>query len=186
MGKLNFIKQEGFSIVELMVALALLGFVLASGYMFFGFGLRTYDRGEQQSIAQQGIRIAADFISSEIRYANEIIISPADISEEGYYYIYQDGDSVVFRDANGSERTLLDSNRDQIAYRVLFAEESVVEKIDLSLVVMFTLEAEDDIYSLDTSVYIMNLNDSDKYEDLTEQEGSADVIKYKKPAALMN
>jgi len=185
-GKLRLRKQDGFTVVELMVVLTILGIVLALGYMYFDFGMRTFARGERQSIAQQAIRLAADYISSEIRYADEIIINPANTNANEYYYIEQQSDSVVYfyRDENGTataNRTLLDSSADDIAYSIAFSEQSAVEKIVLDLVVEFTLEAEDGLYSLDTNVFILNLNDSNKYQDLSSQEEAASVIKFRKP-----
>lgn len=182
MGKLIFKKQAGFTFIELLIVLGLIAIVLSLGYMFFGFGLRTFDRGERQTIAQQGIRSAANFITSEIRFADEIILNPEEISNaDDYYYIYQLGDSVFYQDQdkNNPARILFDSISDEIAYSISFAENSYDEGIKNSLVISFTLEAEDDLYSLDTNVYILNLNDSNKYEDLSE--GPAKVVKYKTP-----
>jgi len=183
-GKLNLKKQGGFTVVELLIVLIVLTIVLSLGYMFFSFGLRAFSRGEQQSIAQQGIRNAANFISSEIRYAEEIIINPEEIVDnDQYYYIYQQvgGGSVIYRDTNMNERILLDHTFDEIAYSISFAEQSFTAGIDTSLVVSFVLEAENDLYVLDTNVYILNLVDGTKYDDLSGGVGHIDGIKFKKP-----
>ena len=181
MGKLIIRKQCGFTVVELMVVLALLGIVLALGYMFFGFGISTFARGERQTIAQQEIRRGAEFITSELRFANKITIEPADLTEGGYYYIYQEGDSVVYKDKSGQERVVLDSSADGITYLISFNEESVQESRDYGLIIKFVLEAEDNLYVLDTNVYIMNLRNKNNYQDLSTQNGSASAIKFSKP-----
>ncbi len=184
MGKLVFKKQDGFTVVELLTVLAILGIVLALGYMYFGFGVDTFARGERRSIAQQSIRLSADLITNELRYAEEVILDPANTAESGYYYIEQQGDSVILLDKTDEnevlERVLLDSEVDDIAYKVSFEEESAVERIDFNLVLLLTLEAEDGLYELDTKVYVLNLTDGDKYE--SGGGGPTPVIKFRKPS----
>ncbi len=187
MGGLNFKKQHGFSVVELMLVLTLLSVILALGYMFFSFGYRAFGQGERQTIAQQAIRSGTEFITSEIRYADEITINPDNISNnDDYYYIFQQGDSVVYQDKNKnlSERIILDSSADNIVYRVNFAEnheKSNISIFDIDLIINFTIETEDNLYSLETNVYILNLEDIDNYNDFSGNQGHITGIKYKKP-----
>jgi len=177
-------KQDGFTVVELMIALALLLIILATGYMFFGFGFRSFNRGEQRAIAQQSIRTAAAFISSEIRYANLITINPETVStSDDFNYIYLNGDSVYYQDKDKSipPKTLLDGTVDQMSYSIIFMEDSyVVASSKVTLVLAFNLAA-DSIYSLDTNVFILNLEDSSNYNDLSAQTGNVTGIKYQKP-----
>ena len=114
-------KSDGISIVELLVVLSLLGIVLALGYTYFAFGVRAYDRGEQHAIAQQASRLASGFITSEIRFANEIEINPDDNNfESGYRYIYVENESIKHVNENGNVRILADSNVDGMDYRIFF------------------------------------------------------------------
>ncbi len=116
-------KQDGLSLVELMIALSLLGIVLALGFMYFNFGVQAFDRGERQTIAQQASRITSDFVTAELRFAKEIEINPTDgISEsgDGYRYIYLDDKSILFRDENGNDRILADGLADSIPYHISF------------------------------------------------------------------
>jgi len=180
-GKLITKRQCGFNLVELLVVISLLGIVLALGYMFIIFGIRTYNRGERQSIAQQSIRQGTEFITSEIRYADEIIINP-ESKPEGYHYIYQNvNSSVIYRDTNNVERIILDSAVDKIVYSISFDGEAEGETLDYKLVILYSLEAEDDLYSLSTSVHIINLSDSDNYQDLSIVDEITTVIQYSKP-----
>lgn len=184
MGKLTLNKQGGFSLVELLIVLALLGLVLALGYMYFGFGLSTYARGERQSIAQQSIRQGADFITSELRYADEIILDPTDLNKAGYYYILQDGTSVIYYyiDNGGNQvqtRTILDSALDEIDYEISFVEDTLLTQVSYRLILEFNLTADDGLYSLDTKVNILNLNEADKYQ--SEEGDSFSAVKFKKP-----
>lgn len=180
MVKLVIKKQCAFALAELLIVLALLGMVLGLGYMYFDFGATTFAGGERRSIAQQSIRLGADFITSEIRYANQLTINPVSM-QAGFHYIYQQGNSVIYRNRSGAERILLDGRADRIAYSVSFAEESAVGGIDFTLVLLFTLAADVNLYSLDTSVHILNLVDASKYTGLSDGSTVATVIQYKKP-----
>ncbi len=185
--KLILKKQNGLALLELMVALALIGIVLFLGYMFFDFGARTFARGERQSIAQSSIRLGADFITNEIRYADKLVYDPNDPMKEEHYYIKQEGSSVIYYyvDENGNktqERTMLDSVADGMIYEISFDEANYIEisQNQIKVVILFTLKADTDLYVLDTKVNILNLNNQDNYEN----EGSipAPAIMFKKPA----
>jgi len=178
-GKLK-IKQDGFTIIELMVVLVILLIVISLGYMFFDFGIRAFNRGEQRAIAQQATRTASSFISSEMRYASHITINPPaiDTSDDDYSYIYQNGQSVYFQDKDKSipARILLDSSADQIAYSITFNEDLVDPTHP---VIEYILEAEN-IYTLTSNVFILNL--ANKYHYIRNpQTDNITGIKYKKP-----
>ena len=156
----NFMKkQDGLSLVELMITLSLLGIVLALGYMYFDYGVQAFDRGERQSIAQQASRITSDFVTAELRFAKEIEINPeGGISEAGYRYIYldddtdsDDTDSIVFRDEEGNERILASSQADGMPYFIKF-DSNIPDDV-----VIFDIEADNGLYELHTRVQALNL-----------------------------
>lgn len=64
-------KNGGFTIIELLITLSLVGFVLVSTCTFYLFGLRSWQRSSASMEAQQSARIAIDMIISELRYAHE-------------------------------------------------------------------------------------------------------------------
>ncbi|MFO8192711.1 MAG: type II secretion system protein [Bacillota bacterium] len=144
--------DRGITLVELMVTLALLGIVLALGYLYFGFGVQAFQRGERQSIAQQAVRLTSDFITGEMRFANQIEINPAGgISETGYRYIYLENDSIYFRDETGSDRCLADSDADGMPYSITFTSDAPED------VVIYTIDADNGLYTLQSSVQALNL-----------------------------
>lgn len=151
----NFMKkQDGLSLVELMIALSLLGIVLALGYMYFDYGVQAFDRGERQTIAQQASRITSDFVTAELRFAKEIEINPeGGISEAGYRYVYldDDTDSIVFRDEEGNERILASSQADGMPYFIKF-DSNIPDDV-----VIFDIEADSGLYELHTRVQALNL-----------------------------
>lgn len=151
-------KSDGFSIVELLVVLSLLGIVLALGYMYFGFGVKAYDRGEQRAIAQQASRLASGFITSEIRFANEIEINPSDSSfENGYRYIYIEDESIKHINENGNERILADSSADDMDYSIFFTSNVPHDVVYFYIFADFPSE-------IDLGDYIIVDPDNDKWE----------------------
>lgn len=87
--------QKGFTLVELIVVLALMGLVIGTIYSFFGFSHNTYANAEAQSIVSQEATLFFTQIEKDIRNASE----PNDTSKaihivnEEQINIYQyDGD----------------------------------------------------------------------------------------------
>lgn len=105
--------RNGFSLVELMVVVALLGTIIAVGYQLLFFGQNSFKKGEAQSILQNEIRTASDFISREIRnaYVDPTAIDPIVFTLEsgppatfdsGYCYIYCENSKICYRDGAGT------------------------------------------------------------------------------------
>ncbi len=65
-------QKSGFTLIEILITLCLIGFVLASAYSFYLFGLRSWQRNTASMEAQQSARISIDMIISELRYAYEL------------------------------------------------------------------------------------------------------------------
>ncbi len=86
--------QRGFTLVELLVGMVLLIIILAVGYGFYFFGNRSFTEGQIQSDLQQNVRLLADLINREVRYAEvmEIIppvVNPAHLSTDwDYIFLY--------------------------------------------------------------------------------------------------
>lgn len=130
--------QEGFSLVELMIALAIgLIIVLGAGQLFLT-GFQSFKKIEALSIKQSALTFAADVLLRDIRRANNETIdfdnSPATLTLE------VDGDLVSYTMSEGGEgwSLLLDdepivdgfkdansfnvdiSNKDKGVYKVAF------------------------------------------------------------------
>lgn len=114
--------KKGLSLLELLIALLLLNLVLAIGYSFFYFGTRSFAIGESQSDVQQNVRMAADFITNEIRFAESLEILGSSFSFSGdYNYIYINEDSVIHRKEGTSTGTkILSGISENIDFSVNF------------------------------------------------------------------
>lgn len=60
--------EEGFSLAELLIAIAILGMVLGGIVGVLASSLRTYTRASSQEEAQTGVRIGVDRMASELRF----------------------------------------------------------------------------------------------------------------------
>ncbi|OPL11142.1 MAG: hypothetical protein AVO34_03360 [Firmicutes bacterium ML8_F2] len=70
-GSLRKATEKGFTLIEVVVTLTLLGLVLTALYSFYFFGLQSWQRGIDQTEMQQSARIAMDTMIRELQKAEE-------------------------------------------------------------------------------------------------------------------
>ena len=93
---------SGITLIELMVALGIMGIVMTTLYSLFTFSNRTLLRGERQYDIQSDMRIAMDSLVNNIRKATYVTLLSANESKaeiaEGlpYNYLYIDGNSMFY------------------------------------------------------------------------------------------
>ena len=73
MSTLNIKNQKGFSLIEMMVVVAILGVIVLGLVTFFTGGTKTWVSGQSQLTAQRNARQAMDRMAREIREAKDII-----------------------------------------------------------------------------------------------------------------
>jgi len=90
--------NRGVTLIELIIALALLSTVLGMGYSFFSFGNLSFNKGEDQSNIQRDIRLFSDFITNQVRYSTEVELLDSIDSPllEGYNYIYLNDKTLTY------------------------------------------------------------------------------------------
>lgn len=88
-------REKGFTLVELVVGLAVLVIVLGLGYMVFDYTLRSYQRGEERYIAQTAARNAARAIIQNIESGMYYEISPTSSLSQGEFQIYCTSQGLV-------------------------------------------------------------------------------------------
>lgn len=180
-----FKNQSGFTLIELVIALILLGIVLSLAYTFFSFGISAFTQGEQRSIVQQSSRLTSRFIQNEIRYAMEIIIGPeGGVVEDNYRYIFLDHgtNSIMFRDEHGNYSTLADSQADGVPYTLFFNSNEPEN------VVIWEIDAGNGLYTLGSRKMADNLELYSQYNIqkygvmiLVNEDGDQSILKYKLP-----
>ncbi len=93
--------RKGFTLLECVLAVAIMSLIFIVAYSLFIFGIRTYEAGRQKVDVQQNVRIAADFIFREVRYAQTLEVpSPTEIrftfpGDDNLYAIRLKGEEIV-------------------------------------------------------------------------------------------
>ena len=160
-------RKKGFTLVELIIFLALLGVVLAIGYRIFFFGQRAFAVGSDQFQLQSEIRKAGDFIIDEVRNATEIdIINTPFFAQTGYGYIYLHDSKIVY-EYSGGTRDITDSLlKDEDVFSIRNSGNRNFLCIDMT----GTLNGNS--YNLSTEILLKNV--------VNKSPQSGKVIKYKK------
>lgn len=91
---MRYIKKnsKGFTVIELMITLAILLIVLTLSYQTFYYIYKSYDKNEESWIVQQDVRTVSDWIDKNIQtaYIVEIYAAKPASFDDGFYYIYND------------------------------------------------------------------------------------------------
>lgn len=92
--------NAGFTLMELVIVLALMVLVIGMVYTFLHFTNNSFVRGGDQFQLQTNIRTASDFVIGEIRNATEIeIVSVPFIVDASSQYIYIENKVLKHRNA---------------------------------------------------------------------------------------
>ncbi|MCW3490306.1 prepilin-type N-terminal cleavage/methylation domain-containing protein [Dethiobacter alkaliphilus] len=154
------LNRKGLSLVELMVALSVLLLVLAIGYPFYFFGTRSFAVGEEQSNVQRDLRVAASFITRELRNATFVQIG-TDTADDGYEYIYLNDDNIKHL----KDTTITTWTNDNI----LSLSFNIEEKENI-VTFQITGQEGNQVYSINSSVHLNNVKN--------QPEASGSLIRY--------
>lgn len=107
--------RKGFTLLECVLAVAIMSLIFIVAYSLFIFGIRTYEAGRQKVDVQQNVRIAADFIFREVRYAQTLEVpSPTEIR-----FTFPEDDNLYAIKLKGEEIVLLTNFvENKIAYQI--------------------------------------------------------------------
>ncbi|NLT93958.1 MAG: prepilin-type N-terminal cleavage/methylation domain-containing protein [Clostridia bacterium] len=105
---LKKVNNKGFTLVELLISLGLLGLIISAASFMYFTGVQGFNRSENQVKVQQNLRIAMNTLSSEIRKADGITIHP---DERKIDLFFHDGSAKSYEfDWSQKEIRLSDSN----------------------------------------------------------------------------
>ena len=162
--------KKGMTLVEVIVAIAIIGIISTVTANVFIFENRSFKRADTKSVNQMGVRLAAQVINKELRYASDIKLLASNNFEDEYEYIYLDEQSnkiMIKRSGTKEGVELLKGKQtfDEVNFTVKEGLLKVsVESQNISL---------ENNYKLDATISLLN------QKELDENEGSK-VIKYKK------
>lgn len=160
---MNSKNNKGFTLIEVIISLALMGIVAAMIYSLFDFNLKSYAIGNRQSHLQSEVRLSAGNLTKIVRNADkmQLIDTPAtfDVSKR---YIFTRNNEIVFYN-KGNEIILSSANHSR--FTVSFTKSSTANRS-----LAFTIRGTDgnETFYLDSEVLIQNLG-----TDVLEQSGNA-------------
>ncbi|HHX86761.1 MAG TPA: prepilin-type N-terminal cleavage/methylation domain-containing protein [Firmicutes bacterium] len=99
--------EQAFTLVEILVALAILGLIFVGIYSFYLWGVNSCQKGIRRMDNQQNARIAMDYLVDELRFARQVQVTGSHeikfwFSGDPKTYIFrQSGEEIVFETKNG-------------------------------------------------------------------------------------
>lgn len=133
--------QRGITLVELMVASAVLGMVVLVASSLYAFGASTFRLGESQAWLQANMDTALRSIVSRVRNATElqVMTNTPGAFDSGWYYIYlkdpsAETTSVQLRSPGGSAVAITDDlvqGEDGLRFHARLVEDDIL--LDISL-----------------------------------------------------
>jgi len=164
--------NKGFTLIELMITIAILAVVITVVSSFLLFGYRTYGGGTTQFDVQSDIRTTIDFIINETRNTNEVyIINVADVpnTNDGYKYVYLESNAIMYKAASTGFSAISKSaaiiNNTTPVFEIKSSSGSFLLSINLSGA------SKGKIYSSDSDVLFKNVK--------TAITASGNAIKFK-------
>ena len=149
--------QKGFTLVELIVVLAIIALVMGVMSSVFIAATKTFEKGLDQYDLQANIRLASDFIINEVRNASEISLTRPD-SPNDYNKIFFKNNMVSYKPA-GSARidltpAIIDVRRD-----INFSLTQTGSQYMLEITIEAVQDEND--YSITTQVLLNNVKDAE-------------------------
>ena len=143
--------RKGFTLMEVIITIAILGIVLSALYNILFFQIKTFNLSDKKSVAQTDVRYISDFISNELRYATEVEILPTmpAIPNSNYKYIYVDNKQIYQKDYYNPPGKKLNIEDRKPSYNLAFSanNENVVD---------FDLGTDTENFKLNTSINLVN------------------------------
>lgn len=170
--------DEGFSLVELLLVLALLGLVLSLGFTAYALGTKMYSRSADQAMVQQE-RYLIEYFPRELRYAYDVKLfaSLNEVPElvEGQTILYSDPQGIWQRQGESEARLVISA--EQVTYDIAFSDKEGTGTLVVGYRVGLNKTSPEDDYK-EVSVRLLNAElDHDVFSDTW-----ARVIRYVKPS----
>ena len=140
----KFREQSGFTLVEMIVVIALMGMVMALAAMFFKFSFVSEKKVEDEFLLQANMRQASAVLNNEIRNATVTFTLAKDVFDSGKkekwnYFGVENGNEIVQyiwnESAGKHDIKVLLAAQDGITYNLYFTQNKPMTKL-----IQFNLE----------------------------------------------
>ncbi|MHB8962688.1 MAG: PilW family protein [Saccharofermentanales bacterium] len=152
--------KRGMTLIELVIAMAIAGVVASAAFSLFLFGNKIFGLGNRQYNVQSNIRLAANQITDEIRYAVDIEIlsdmdatalaDPSVIPHYINYAYYDDVQKAIVILNRNESRTIPIQPGGQLQFKKAETEDSLA----------LTITSTDDgqVFYVDSEIFCLNLD----------------------------
>lgn len=175
------LNDNGFTLVELVIAMAILLIILSFGYVMYFFGLRSFQSVEEQWKVQHEVQLGANFITNSVRNAIEIELNPNDIlpwdDKDNYICLEKltQGDQQkysIMHISNKGRTSVTGPVIDKLQFELIKTNDNYILSFDI------IGSSGESSYRLNSSVF---LNNSDKIHPVVIPDSEIVAIYYKTP-----
>ena len=178
--KKRVVFKSGFTLVELIATIGIVGIVLVAAYSMANFGNSSFNKGSAKSDIQSSIRLAANYVTKELRYSsNAKILNALPATEDlinNYKYIYvEDGILKQYNNVNGKTTNISGGTLNNISTILEF-------EIQNSKAVYFNIKGtyKNETFQLGSTILLMNIGNN------TLIDGTGPVISYTSQPIIAN
>jgi len=159
--------NKGFTLIETVIAIAIVGLVITMAFSLLVFGQNFFSNSNTQYGIQNDGRITSSYLSKELRFATEIeIIDVSEAKDEIQHHESIDEPYDYFYIENGKLHHYIydSSNYTNIGFGNSISEVSseFIKKDNKTLGIVIESEDESKKYNLDTEISLDNLKLNDK------------------------
>ena len=109
------VAEQGFTLLECLAAVTVFTILLGTVWGFYLFGVNNFQAAAEKVDLQQNVRVAADMITRELRYASTLQLNG---SREVRYRLPGDNTSYRIRQKNNEVVLLIAGTETKIAYNI--------------------------------------------------------------------
>ncbi|MCM0650755.1 Ig-like domain-containing protein [Clostridium swellfunianum] len=151
------IKNSGITLIELIITLAIVSLVIAMTFSMNIFANNTFSKGIKKSDVQSTLRLAADYVTKQLRFSGEVELlpaKPADLDSDTEYIYIDSSTGSLIHYSNGVYKTIINSSGG-ISTNIEFQQQ---DHQTVYFKISSTLKGED--FSVDSSVIALNLGNN--------------------------
>jgi len=154
-------RKKGFTLIELLIVMGIMGFVIAAGFSLLLFGNNVFNKGSSQAEIQSDLRIASDFVKTELRYVTEVtLLASQETPIAGYSYLYITGNQLVRVKTDGAGNATTTNLTEAILTNTT-APFSLLKDVNGINFLSMVLESQtgDQAFNVTTEIILKNIKD---------------------------